>query len=242
MQIVVVSLSPAQKLHVPARRKGDPYQPVLSSCASPYNHFFQFIGDRHNCPRLTCGLRETHPAHWGIQRPSSSSLLEVPPALHSCSSWVETLWNNCNASSCHCQVGIVLECRNSCTHLRRLLQHWRQLTCDRIKPYNNPVNSLSFYNLVPSGAWHRESLTRIAICSKCWGCKRKGKPKVKQKTKTPAGGNATANIRKEGKLLSPDISAGNEIRSSWSLISHWQEQTGIQMSWREKLGFRKYFW
>lgn len=130
----VVSLSPAQELFVPARREDDPYQHVLSSCASQHNHAFQFIADRHDCPRLTCGLRETHPAHRGIQRFSSSSLHEVPPAFQSCSSLVEMLRNNCNANSCHCQVGMVLECSNSCTHLRHLLQRWRQLTCDRIKP------------------------------------------------------------------------------------------------------------
>lgn len=238
---VFVSLSPAQEIYVPARRECDPYQHVLSSCASHYNNVFQFIADRHECPRLT----------WTERNPSSSL---VDPKIQfillpgSPSSFSELFFigrdigNNCNVNSCHCLVGTVLECNNSCTHLRHLLQHWRQLTCDRIKPYNYPVSSSSFYNSVPSGAWHRESLTQKAIYSKCWGCRRKRKLKVKQKTKTPAGGNATANIRQEGKLLSPNISAGNEIRSSWSLISHWQEQTGIQMSWREKQGFMKYFW
>lgn len=236
------SVSLPKNCYVPARRDSDPSQHVLSSCASQHNHAFQFTPNRHDCPGMTCGLREAHPTHWGTQRLSSSSLLEVPRAFQSCSSLVEALGNNCNANTCHCQVGIALECNNSCTHLRHLLQHWQQLTCDRIQPYNNPVNSLSFYNLVPSGAWHRESLTWKAIYSKCWGCKRKRKLKVKQKTKTPAGGNATANIHKEGKLLSPNIGAGNEIRSSWSLITHWEEQTGIQMSWRKKQGFMKYFW
>lgn len=146
---VFVSLSPAQTMCVPVSTH---YQHVLSSCASQHNHAFQFTADRHDCPRLTCRQRETHPAHQGIQRFSSSSFLEVPPAFQSCSSLVETLRNNCNANSCHCQVGIVLECSNSCTYLRHLLQHWRQLIHDRIKPYNNPVSSLSFYNLVPSGA------------------------------------------------------------------------------------------
>lgn len=36
-----------------------------------------------------------------------------PSAFQSCSSLAEMLRNNCNGNSCHCQVGIVLECNNS---------------------------------------------------------------------------------------------------------------------------------
>lgn len=52
--------------------------------------FFNLLQTDMNVPGWH-GLRETHPARWWIQRFSSSSFLEVPPAFQSCSSLVETL-------------------------------------------------------------------------------------------------------------------------------------------------------
>lgn len=92
----------------------------------------------------------------------SSSLPWVPPAFQSCSSLAEPLGKKCDANRCHWPVGVVLKHNDS----------W---TCciiggnshGRLKPYDSPVISLPFYNLVPSGARHRQSLNQKAVCSIC---------------------------------------------------------------------------
>lgn len=137
-----------------------------SLCASQPSRSSQLIAAGHQCPRQMHRLRETYPEHWGIQRLSSSSLLEVPSTFRSRSSLAEPLGKSCNANSRRCQVGIVLERNNSCAHLRHLSCCWRQLT-HAAGSYGNPVIALPFYNLAPSGSWHRQSLNQKAICSTC---------------------------------------------------------------------------
>lgn len=70
---------------------GDPYQHVLSSCGSQHNPAFQFIAGRHDCPRLTRGLRETHPAHRGskdsVHLPSLKSPQLFRVGLHQQRCW-----------------------------------------------------------------------------------------------------------------------------------------------------------